>query len=293
MNNTQIPITISEWDKYTLLDSGNGKKLEQFGDYILVRPDSQSLWSPRLPESEWQKAHAVFEKKNQQGSWIKKQMPDSWKVTLDNVTLELKLTPFGHVGIFPEQYNQWQWLRETIKNSEKQLNILSLFGYTGVATVVAAYAGAKVTHVDASKPSVAWASENLKLSGLSDKPVRWIIDDAFKFVKREIKRESKYDAIIMDPPKFGHGPQGEVWKFEDSFPELLENCRKILSPEPSFVLVNAYAIPISAITLGNIVSDVLKDLHGKIEYGELGLQEKSANRILSTALFAKWHSNNQ
>lgn len=291
-------LTLKTWDDYKLLDSGDGKRLEKFGKYILSRPDPQAIWKPNLPESEWKKANAVFQKtEGEKGKWIKKgPVDEKWKMKWEDISFYCKLSPFKHTGVFPEQAVHWGWIAENIKfpmsNDKFQMkktapNILNLFGYTGIASLVAAKAGAKVTHVDASFPAIGWARENQKSSGLEEKPIRWILDDAIKFCERELKRGVRYDGIIMDPPIYGHGPKGEKWDFEQSFPKLMKICRQLLNDRPLFVIINAYAISSSAIMLENVLKDQLKDLGGKIECGELALEEKSG-RLLSTGIFARW-----
>ena len=283
------------WDDYELLDTGDGHRLERFGKYILVRPDPQIIWKPRLSKDEWLKADAVFEKSAKGGSasggeeWINKNnVPKKWLLHYEDLAFFAELTPFKHTGIFPEQLLQWNWMKEKIINSKRELNILNLFAYTGIASLVAAAAGAKVTHVDASRPTIGWAKENQLASKLENKPIRWILDDAIKFTEREIKRGVRYDGIIMDPPVYGHGPAGEKWNFHYSFPRLLELCRQVLSDQPVFLLVNAYAISSSALMLENCLKDFAKDLGGEIEAGELALEEKTAKRLLSTGIFARW-----
>ncbi len=227
MTNTNLVLTANS--EYELLDSGNGQKLERFGKYTLIRRESQAIWNESNP-SLWENADAEYVRTNKQsfstndkfGEWNKKtlSMPNEWDFSLSTIKMKLKLTPFGHVGVFPELQEQWNWLSKVISKSQSP-KVLSLFSYTGAATLTAAVAGAQVTHVDASKPAITWAAENQKLSGLQDKPIRWIADDALKFVKREERRGVTYDGIIMDPPKFGRGPKGEVWQFEKDFPELM------------------------------------------------------------------------
>ena len=280
------------WQDYMLLDSGHGQRLEKFGQYILVRPDPQCIWKPSLPQSEWQKADAVFEKTSgEKGIWKKKtKLPEKWQMNYGELKFWVKLSPFKHTGVFPEQAVQWDFVKEVISRQPsdiRQPNVLNLFGYTGIASLAAGQAGAKVTHIDASYPTIGWARENQKLSNLDDKPIRWILDDCLKFCEREIKRGVKYDGIIMDPPIYGHGPKGEKWDFDESFPKLMELCKQILSDNPLFVIVNAYAISSSAIMLENVLNDYLKDLNGNIESGELTLEEKSG-RLLSTGIFARW-----
>jgi len=289
-----INIDLPEWSEYELLDTGNGRKLERFGKYILNRIETQASWRQTLSEDEWHKADAVFKKNDDKhGEWtLRNKIPEHWSLQFEGMKLILRLTPFGHVGIFPDQSNQWDWIYDKIKAAGRPINALSLFTYTGASTFAAAAAGANVVHVDASKPAITWARDNQNASNLSTKPIRWIPEDAMKFVKREVRRGSRYDAIIMDPPKFGRGPQGEVWKFEENFPELLDYCRQILSDQPLFILTTAYSIPVSSITLSNMVADATRKLkNGTIEYGELALKQKSNSRILPTAIYCRWESN--
>jgi len=296
-------LTPSNWTDYELLDSGNGKRLERFGKYILVRPDPQILWKPKLHPTEWDKVDAVFERSSEdKGNWdIKTEIPEKWEMDYKNLKFYAKLTPFKHTGVFPEQSVQWDFIQNVILNAVKNLKdpsvspqddnkrprILNLFAYTGIATLAAAEAGAKVTHVDASKSTIAWARENQTLSGLEDKPIRWILDDTLKFVEREVRRNAKYDGIIMDPPAFGHGPTGGMWKFNDNFPQLLNACKQLLSDQPLFILINAYAISSSSLMLENVLQDL--NLNGRIEVGELALKEKESNRLLSTGIFGRWY----
>lgn len=269
---------------YKLIDSGDGRRLEQFGDYILDRPDPEVLWKKALPESGWQKASAVFK-----DGWIQKiSIPAKWVLNHNDVKFYAKLAPFKHTGVFPEQSGQWDYVYKKVKSNEQEVSVLNLFAYTGIASLFAAKAGAKVTHVDASKPAITWASENRDLNLMQYAPIRWIVDDVIKFTERESKRGNKYDAIIMDPPVYGHAPNGETWNFNKDFPILLENCRKILSKNPLFILVNAYAISSSSITLANTLQGAFDDLKGTVENGELTLKEESAGRLLSTGIWAKW-----
>ena len=277
---------------YELIDSGNGRRLERFGKYVLDRPDPEVLWSKSNP-GEWNKADAKFEK-----NWINRNnVPEKWQIDVNGLKFWLKLTPFKHTGIFPEQDWAWEYINKQITqyannpiNKNKLLNVLNLFAYTATATMFAAKAGAKVTHVDASRPAITWANENRDLNGLAKAPIRWIIDDAPTFVNREIKREVKYDAIIMDPPVYGHGPNGKPWDFARDFPKLLNSIRRALSEKPLFVLINAYAISTSPITLANTLSDQFKNLGGKIDSGELTIKEKSSGRLLSTGIWARWQA---
>ncbi len=298
-----VILTPQGWTDYELLDSGDGQRLERFGPYTLVRPDPQIIWKPRLQKSEWQKADAIFTRtKEDRGNWkFNSKLPEKWLCKYQNISFWVKLSPFKHTGVFPEQSIHWDFISEKVSSrlpsnnnnypssepqANREVNILNLFGYTGIASLVAAAAGAKVTHVDASYPTIGWARENQKASGLDEKPIRWMLDDCLKFVQREIKRGVKYDGIIMDPPSFGHGPEGEAWKFNFQFPHLLNACKQVLSDDPLFIIINAYAISTSAVTLENMLKDL--KLGGTIESGELALKEKSSDRLLSTGIFARW-----
>lgn len=259
--------------------------MERFGEYVLSRPDPQIVWKKSLPESEWQKASGVYDR-----DWGVKNMPRQWQVDWEGLQLELRLTPFKHVGIFPEQREEWTWLGQAISKSEiPNPNVLNLFGYTAVASLVCAKMEAKVTHVDGSRPTIAWARRNQELSGLAQKPIRWICDDAIKFVGREVKRGAKYDGIIMDPPVFGHGPNGEQWKFNENLPELLGLCQQVLAEKPEFVIINAYAVTTSHVTLTNVLTDMMGKFGGKVESGELQIQQDSSTRILSTGIWGRWN----
>lgn len=273
---------------YELLDSGDGYRLERFGKYIISKPDPQAIWKKGLSNTEWEKADARYSDDENKEDWSKNNLPQKWEMSYEGIKFYAKLTKFKHLGVFPEQIVNWEFIKDCIGKSEKQLNVLNLFGYTGIASLVAANAGAKVTHLDGSKPSIAWARENQALSKLSEKPIRWILDDAIEFTAREGRRNNIYDAIIMDPPVYGHGPNGEVWDFNKSFPILLENCKKILSSEPAFVIVNAYAISSSSVMLARMLEDYLDLPSDKIEYGELAIEETTRKRYLSTGLFARY-----
>ncbi|MBI2600342.1 class I SAM-dependent methyltransferase [Candidatus Daviesbacteria bacterium] len=290
-------LTPVNFQDYELLDSGECQRLERFGKYILARPDPQAIWKPKLSQHEWDKAQAVFKKTSaEKGFWEKKGIPDKWVISWKDIKFQVRLSPFKHTGVFPEQSVHWAFISEKISQSNDKPNVLNLFGYTGIVSLVAAKLGARVTHVDASYPTIGWARENQKLSGLDGKPIRWILDDCLKFCQREEKRGVKYDGIIMDPPIYGHGPKGEKWDFNESFPRLMEICAKLLPDNPlsakqracSFIIVNAYAISASSIMLKNVLKDYLKD--GQIESGELALKE-SSGRLLSTGIFARWSAN--
>jgi 23S rRNA (cytosine1962-C5)-methyltransferase len=280
----------NDWTEYELLDSGHGEKLERFGSYILVRPDPRAIWEKTLPEDTWQKADAIFQRLNpNSGEWeIKSPPPSPWRMRYKNLIFTLRPTEFKHVGIFPEQAVNWNWLTKIIAG--RPLNILNLFAYTGGATMAALAAGAKVTHLDAAKSTLTWANENLQASGLSNKPVRWIEDDALKFVLRERKRGNTYDGIIMDPPRFGRGSKGEVWKLENDLAMLTHACGEILTKNPVFILVNAYTADISSIALDRLVADMTKKYHGTQSFGELALKETSSEKLLPNGIFTRWSS---
>lgn len=284
----------TSWQDYELLDTGGGQKLERFGKYILSRPEPDAIWQKTLPDTAWEKADAKFVKSDlslENGKWItKKDFPQKWTISYGNLFFYLRLTPFKHTGIFPEQSVHWDWLTEKIGKALCPPKILNLFGYTGAASLTAAKAGAQVTHIDASKPSIGWARENQTLSGLSHLPIRWINDDVLKFVSREIKRKQFYDGLIMDPPAFGHGPNKQIWKFSSSFPKLLTLCKNILSTNPLFIIVNAYAVSSSFLMLHNTLGQFVQNLPGTVESGELALKETSAGKLLSTGIFSRWSS---
>ena len=283
---------------YELLDTGDGYRLEKFGDFVLQKPDPAVLWSRSLDVKEWDKADAVYEKSGEEkGNWkiSNPNMPEKWVLkyqipkTSEEISFYAKLNPFKHTGIFPEQEANWNFIASKLSNSKnKKPKVLNLFGYTGIASVLASKLGASVTHVDASKPSLVAAKENMLLSGLPEDSIRWILDYAVKFVKREVKRGVKYDAIILDPPAFGRGAKGEVWKFSEDLPKLLEQLKLLCSDDFLFLVINAYAVSVSSLLLKNLLDDFSKNLKTKnVDYGELVLKEKSAGRLLSTGIFAR------
>ena len=283
----------TNWKDYELLDSGDGLKLERFGNYIFSRPESQAMWSRALNESAWQNAHALFQPSGEEsgGHWnFKKKVEEKWIMNYGDLKFWAMTTPGRHLGVFPEVASHWDFMMDSIRKADSPPNILNLFGYTGLASLAAASAGASVTHVDASKKSVAWARENQELSKLNDKPIRWIVEDAVKYVQREAKRGVKYDGIILDPPKFGRGPKGEIWEVYKSLPNLLEMCRQCLSDNPLFLIVTVYAVRASAIHVAQAVDEMMKKYKGDVESGELVTREKSANRLLSQAVYARWSS---
>lgn len=288
MNNFSI-LTTKNSSGYELLDSGDGEKMERYGVVRLVRPDPQALWKKKMSEEEWKSAEGIFTRSAVDSGWeMKKDTPEKWQIEFGGLKFWVRPTTFKHTGIFPEQLSNWDWMRGLVKKAKREISVLNLFGYTGGATLACAQAGAKVCHVDGSKVAIGWARDNAEISGLTSKPLRWILDDVKKFILREIKRENKYDGIIMDPPAFGHGPNNELWKFEKDFPELLEMCKKILSPKPLFFLINAYASGYSAIALQNNLSDLMGDYNGKVEVGELAIAESGSERLLPCGIFGRW-----
>lgn len=290
-------LTTSGFKDYQLLDSGHGQRLERVQDHTFVRPDPQCLWSPALPTGQWQAASAIFEKRlsgSREQWYYKKRLPDRWPVQYGHLTFYARCTPFKHLGFFPEQHLHWDWMTKLIAKANRPIKVLNLFAYTGIATSACASAGAQVTHVDASKPAITWARDNAIASNLDDKPIRWIEDDCLAFVQREARRGNKYDAILMDPPVYGHGPNGKPWDFMKDFPQLLQTCTSLLSPNPLFLLINAYAISASSIMLENMLKALMSKFGGQISAGELCLQESSARRnLLSTGLYARWSENSK
>lgn len=285
------PLVPEGWDDYELLDSGEGAKLERFGPYVLVRPEKAALWRRALPAARWESADAVFSQAERgEGEWqVRRRMPERWRMQYRGLAFWARLTPFRHTGVFPEQASHWDWLDRQIRAAGRPVHVLNLFAYTGIATLVAATAGASVVHVDASKPAIAWAKENADAAGVAGQPIRWMLDDALKFVRREARRGHRYDGIIMDPPVFGRGPSGELWRFAQSFPELLAACTSILADRPLFLLVTGYAIEDSSLTLLNLVREAMGAKAGRVEAGELVLRD-GAERALSLAIYARWSS---
>jgi 23S rRNA (cytosine1962-C5)-methyltransferase len=283
------------WADYALTDSGDGRKLERYGAVAVVRPEPQCWWRPRLPETAWAEADAVFDPvgEDDAGRWrLNGRPPETWPLSWGEARFNARLTPFRHLAFFPEQGANWAFVEERLRARGAPMRVLNLFGYTGVATLVAASAGAAVTHVDASKKSVAWARENAALSGLGDRPIRWIVEDARRYVQREIKRGSRYDGIILDPPKYGRGPEGGVWRLFEDLPGLLKDCAALLSDDADFLLLNAYAARISGLSLGHLLAEALAGRGGAIDWGELALVEEAApslpQRAIGLSFFARW-----
>ncbi len=282
---------VNDWKDYKIIDMANGQKLEKWGKIILSRPDPQIVWKNQSFPEEWKKADAIYSRSNTGGgNWqYKRKMPDNWQIKYKDLTFNIKPMGFKHTGLFPEQAVNWNWMRNKIANANREIKVLNLFAYTGGATVACLAENASVCHIDSSKGMVAWAKENVASSGLSDRKVRFLIDDVVKFVNREIRRGNKYDAIIMDPPSYGRGANGEVWQFEDNIYDLVELCTKVLSDKPLFFLINSYTTGISSTVLKNILNlTVGKRYKGKIESGEIGLPMENSTLILPCGIYGRW-----
>jgi 23S rRNA (cytosine1962-C5)-methyltransferase len=279
------------WDDYALIDSGGGRKLERYGPYRVIRPEAQCLWKPGLSEDVWSAADAAFESSEDEdtGRWrFARPMPETWPMTWRAGRVHGRCTAFRHLAVFPEQAANWNWLDQRLATAPKGFRLLNLFGYTGVASLVAAARGAHVTHVDASKKAIAWARENAALSGLVEAQIRWICEDARKWVQREVRRGARYDGVILDPPKYGRGPAGEVWRLHDDLPALIEGCAALLSDDPSFLLLNAYSERLSGLVLGGLLSQSLDGRGGEVDWGELALIEQTRNLGAGLSFFARW-----
>ena len=281
---------------YELLDSGDGNKLERYGNVVVSRPDPQVLWSKSLSEAEWGKASAVFEQGGAKGKWKKldgignlESMKASWKIGFDGLIFNLQLLPSKHLGVFPEQSYHWKWLEDKIKSENRKIKVLNLFGYTGGSTLACARAGAEICHLDASEFAVDLVVKNMADSGMKDKPVRFIVDDVRKFVEREIKRGNKYDIIIMDPPVYGKGVKKEVWKIEEDLMPFISRVQKIISDNPVAVILNGYSSGYSHITYAQVLQTIVKDFGGELSSGELAIKESSSDRLLPCGIFARWN----
>ena len=278
---------------YALVDSGDGRKLERYGPYTIVRPEGQAIWRPALSERDWARADAVFTGDTDEegmGRWRFPKAPlgETWPMRHDGIDYLGRFTSFRHVGVFPEQASHWDHMARLIEGAGRPVKVLNLFGYTGLASLVAARAGAEVTHVDASKKAIGWARENQELARLGDRPIRWICEDAMKFAEREQRRGSAYDLILTDPPKFGRGPGGEVWQLFEDLPAMTDICRSILTPRPLAVVLTAYSIRASFFAIHALMRDSFAGMGGTVESGELVIREESAGRALSTSLFSRW-----
>jgi 23S rRNA (cytosine1962-C5)-methyltransferase len=277
------------WADYGLVDSGNGRKLERYGRFRFIRPEPQAMWTPALPE--WKADGEFIPGSDEEGGgrWqFTGQVPrDGWPLKWDDVAFTAQTTPFRHLGFFPDMAPVWTWMRERLAGVD-DAEALNLFGYTGVGTLALASQGVKMVHVDASKKSVEGARANARLAGLDDKPVRWMVDDATKFAAREVRRGRRYDGILLDPPKFGRGPEGEVWRLEEGLPGLIEDCRKLLDERSRFLFLTVYAVRMSALAIGELVAQAFADLPGTVEAGELAVREEARGLLLPTAIWARW-----
>ncbi len=278
------------WKDYEVIDCSDGEKLERWGNYILVRPDPQVLWDTPKTNKGWNKMNGHYHRSNKGGGeWEFFDLPKQWSINYKELTFNLKPFSFKHTGLFPEQAANWDWFSEKIENANRPIKVLNLFAYTGGATCAAAKAGAAVTHVDASKGMVTWAKENAKSSGLEEDPIRWIVDDCVKFVEREIRRGNKYDGIIMDPPSYGRGPKGEIWKIEDEIHSFIKLCAELLSDDPLFFLVNSYTTGLAPAVLTYMISTEIVSTHGgQVESDEIGLPVSSNGLVLPCGASGRW-----
>lgn len=283
----------TDWKDYELIDTGGGEKLERWGDIVLRRPDPQIIWPLAAETRQWKEADGHYHRSSSGGGhWtFRRQLPDRWNISYGPLKFHIRPTNFKHTGLFPEQAFNWRWIMDTIRHARRPIRVLNLFAYTGGATVAAAAAGAEVVHVDAAKGMVQWAKENAQLSGLGSAPIRYITDDVFKFVEREIRRGRQYEGIIMDPPSYGRGPNGEVWKLEESLYPFLEKCASILSDQPLFVLVNSYTAGLSPVVLHNLLHMAIQRKRGgSLNCGEIGLPVTSSGLVLPCGIFGRWEN---
>ena len=278
-------IIAEPWDDWGLIDCGNGQKLERYGRFSVVRPEPQAMWAPA--RSDWDPDATFVPGSDEEGGgrWVQhRTVPGYWELGRKQVRFAASLTPFRHLGFFPDMAPQWDWMRERADDAD----VLNLFGYTGVGSLLLSEAGARLVHVDASKKSVEQGKENAKLSGLDGRPIRWIVDDASKFTAREVRRARRYDGILLDPPKFGRGPEGEVWRLEENLAPLLADCRKLLDENSRFLVLTVYAVRMSALAIGELVKQTFADLGGTVEMGEMAVREEARGLLLPTAIFARW-----
>ena len=283
----------NNWKDYEVIDTSAGEKLERWGKYLLVRPDPQVIWNTPKKEKGWKKMNGHYHRSNKGGGeWEFFDLPEQWSIKYHPIGLTFQLKPFSfkHTGLFPEQATNWDWFYNKIKNAGRPIKVLNLFAYTGGATCAAAKAGAQVTHVDASKGMVAWAKENAKSSGLPDTSVRWIVDDCVKFVEREIRRGNTYDAIIMDPPSYGRGPKGEIWKIEESIHSFIQLCTKVLSDQPLFFLVNSYTTGLQPAVLTYMLATELEQFDGTVDSQEIGLPVSENSLVLPCGASGRWEA---
>jgi 23S rRNA (cytosine1962-C5)-methyltransferase len=273
------------WDDWGLIDSGGGRKLERYGPVTVIRPEPQAMWQPAA--ADWHADASFVPGSDEEGGgrWVQhKPVPKSWPLARGEVRFHASLTPFRHLGFFPDMAPQWDWMRQRAKDAE----ILNLFGYTGVGSLLLSEAGGRLVHVDASKKSVDGGKANAVLSSMADRPIRWLVDDAAKFTAREVRRGRRYDGILLDPPKFGRGPEGEVWRLEEHLAPLLSDCRKLLDDKSRFLVLTVYAVRMSAIAIGELLRQATADLGGEVEFGEMAIREEARGLLLPTAIFARW-----
>ncbi len=297
LSDAPLVLRTRAWGDYALVDSGDGRKLERYGGVSVVRPEPQCLWRPALAAETWDAADAVFDPSDEEdaGRWrTARPLPERWPLAWGEARLHARLTAFRHLAFFPEQAANWAWLDQRVRtlaaHAAEPPRILNLFGYTGVASLVCAAAGAAVTHVDASKRAIGWARENAALSGLASRPIRWICEDARRFVGREARRGSRYQGIILDPPKYGRGPENEVWRLFEDLAGLARLCAELLAEGADFLLLNAYAARISGLSLAHLLAEALEGRTGALEWGELALLEAAAGREIGLSFFARWRA---
>ena len=278
-------IVAEPWDDWGLIDCGGGRKLERYGDIKVVRPEPQAMWAPAREDWDPDATFVPGSDEEGGGRWVHhRPVPRQWELSRGDVRFDASLTPFRHLGFFPDMAPQWDWMR----GRSAEADVLNLFGYTGVGTLQLSDAGARLVHVDASKKSVEQGKENARLSGMEERPIRWIVDDASKFVAREVRRGRRYDGILLDPPKFGRGPTGEVWRLEENLAPLLADGRKLLDENSRFLVLTVYAVRMSALAIGELVKQTLGDLGGTVEIGEMAVREEARRLLLPTAIFARW-----
>lgn len=280
-----------KWKDYEVIDTSGGDKLERWGKYILVRPDPQVIWNTPKNAPGWKRPNAIYHRsKKGGGEWEFLDLPKQWQIRYGSLCFQLKPFSFKHTGLFPEQAVNWDWFSKKIKETGRPVKVLNLFAYTGGATLAAAAAGAQVTHVDASKGMVTWAKENARSSGLADAPIRWLVDDCVKFVERELRRGNHYDGIIMDPPSYGRGPKGEIWKIEDNIHALIQLCARLLSEKPLFFLLNSYTTGLAPAVLTYMLSTELKRFGGRVDAQEIGLPVSTNGLVLPCGASGRWEN---
>ena len=285
MSSELVTLVAEPWEDWGLVDCGNGQKLERYGPFTVARPEPQAMWAPAGEDWDPDATFVPGSDDEGGGRWVQhRPVPNQWELARGGVRFEASLTPFRHLGFFPDMAPQWDWMRERCADAD----VLNLFGYTGVGTLLLSEAEARMVYVDASKKSVEQGKANAALSGLADRPIRWLVDDATKFTAREVRRGRRYDGILLDPPKFGRGPEGEVWRLEENLAPLLADCRKLLDEKSRFLVLTVYAVRMSALAIGELVRQTFADLGGKVELGEMSVREESRGLLLPTAIFARW-----